>query len=607
MKNDNLFNNKEFEKKLGYSIEKLMNMFDRYSQARLPYERMWKLLDAYDSGEFWKSVAKVMPSYSIRPDNNWVNWVKENYVNSLYVGSYRGDVFCREYQHEDITLEMNEFLEYKFNKLKFQHIQHEIGERASLLNFGVLEFGWNSEIITGPKDKLFTGDIEARALDNLSVFLDPAVKNYNLGEAIFVAEEVPLVELQGVSMFRERIEYFFKRIKDTDEYKSSLGPREYGKGYYGQRHSPDDHTVRLLTCYYKVRNKESKDYRLDKIWIMEDGYVLAVKKDIKPKEFPVKVLYCNKPVKDPYGVPKTKLILNNAITINLLDSIDSTMVFKALSRGKIINRRAGINEPAFAKDGDNPNKLWVVDGDPNNVVRYVDLPDLPNDRHLLKQRLEQSIMRVTGIDDVYTGTDTNSVQTTGGMDLLNQRVTLRDNSRITNLQKFILECTEYILLAFLENSSSFSFPKYNQYHETEDVKTINFEELRKEQINFDFTCDVTPNLPNNIQRRAETVNIMMEKQMQYQFNPPLITAEEWLKSQDFPDKYKMLQRIRDQRMTDDVEDIESELINYSGLVGKGVRPNEAVKMLASERQLKRDNPGLGNTGNSGSFQNRQAG
>ena len=94
---------KNLKKKLGYPIEKLMNMFDRYSQARLPYERMWKLLDAYDSGEFWKSVAKVMPSYSIRPDNNWVNWVKENYVNSLYVGSYRGDVFCREYQHEDYS------------------------------------------------------------------------------------------------------------------------------------------------------------------------------------------------------------------------------------------------------------------------------------------------------------------------------------------------------------------------------------------------------------------------------------------------------------------------------------------------------------------------
>jgi hypothetical protein len=609
MKNSKIFNNKKFEDNLGYSIDKIMNLFDRYSQARLPYERMWKLLDAYDTGEFWKYVAKVMPSYSIRPDSNWVNWVKENYVNSLYVGSYRGDVFCREVEHEDITLVINEFIEYVFNKMKFQHIQHNIGERAALLNLGAVEFGWNSEIISGPKAKLFTGDIEVKPLDNLSVFLDPSVKDYTLGEAIFIAEEVPLVELQGIATFRERMDYFFRNIKDTDEYKSSLSIREYGKGYYGQRRNPDDNTVRLLTCYYKVYDKSTKDYRLDKIWIMEDGFVLAIKKGIKPKEFPVKVLYCNKPTKDPYGIPKTKLILNNAITINLLDSIDSTMVFKALNRGKIISRRAGINEPAFAKDGDNPSKLWIVDGDPNNVVRYVDLPDLPNDRHLLKQRLEQAIMRVTGIDDVYTGTDTNSVQTTGGMDLLNQRVTLRDNSRIANLQKFILECTEYVLMSFLENSKEVSYPKYNQYHETEDVASINFEQLRADQVKFDFTCDVTPNLPNNIQRRAETVNIIMEKQMQYQFNPPLITAEDWLRMQDFPDKYKMLQRIRAQRMADDVEDIESELINYSGLVGKGVRPDQAVKMLASERQFKRDNPqsGLGNTGNSGSFQNKQSG
>ena len=255
MKNSKIFNNKKFEDSLGYSIDKIMNLFDRYSQARLPYERMWKLLDAYDTGEFWKYVAKVMPSYSIRPDSNWVNWVKENYVNSLYVGSYRGDVFCREVEHEDITLVINEFIEYVFNKMKFQHIQHNIGERAALLNLGAVEFGWNSEIISGPKAKLFTGDIEVKPLDNLSVFLDPSVKDYTLGEAIFIAEEVPLVELQGIATFRDRMDYFFKNIKDTDEYKSSLSIREYGKGYYGQRRNPDDNTVRLLTCYYKVYDK----------------------------------------------------------------------------------------------------------------------------------------------------------------------------------------------------------------------------------------------------------------------------------------------------------------------------------------------------------------
>ena len=100
---------------------------------------------------------------------------------------------------------------------------------------------------------------------------------------------------------------------------------------------------------------------------------------------------------------------------------------------------------------------------------------------------------------------------------------------------------------------------------------------------------------------------MMEKQMQYNFQPKLISPEEWLQYQDFPQKYKILQRIRTERMRNDVEDIESELINYTGLIQKGVRPEKAIEMLASERQAKRDNPALGNTGGAGSFQNAQMG
>ena len=609
MKHKNLFNNESFEKTLGYEIESIMKLFDHFSSSRLPYERMWKLLDAYDSGEFWNQVAKVLPNYSIRPDTNWINWAKENYVNSLYVGTYRGDVFCREAKYEEYTLAINEFLEYIFNKLKINSLQAQAGERAALLNFGAIEFGWNSQIIKGSKDHRFTGEVEAKFIDNMSLFMDPSAKNYKLGQAMFIAEEISLAELFEEPLFRDRISYFIENIQKNQEYVSSnLSEREYGKGYYGTRSRTNkDNTLRLLTCYYKYIDKEHKQYRLDKIWILEDGFVLNIKKDLKPKEFPVKVLYSNRPIKDPYGIPKTKLILNNVLTINLLDSIDATLVYKALERAKIVSRKAGLNENVFARDGDKPNKLFVVDGDPNNVVRYVDLPDLPNDRHLLKQRLELGIMRVTGIDDVYTGTDTNSIQTTGGMDLLNQRVTLRDNSRITLLQEFILDITEYILLLYLNNGSNREFPRFNNRQEFEGYKEINFEDMRKSEFEFDFTCDITPNLPNNVQRRAETSNILMEKQMQYNFNPQLISPEEWVASQDFPQKYKILQRLRQERMRNDIEDIESELINYSGLVQKGVRPDAAVKMLASERQAKRDNPSLGNTGNANGFQDRQAG
>lgn len=609
MKLNALWNNQEFEKTLGYDAEKLMKLFDKYSEARLPYERMWKVLDAYDSGEFWKYVSKTLPGYTIKPDTNWVNWIKESYINSLYVGSYRGDVFCRNLKDDQMTLAINEFLEYTFNKLKIRSLQHLAGERAALLNFGAIELGWNADIIAGTKDHLFTGDTEAKFIDNLSLFLDPATKDYKKGTALFIAEEVPLVEILNEPRFKTRMKYFMENIKDTEEYKSSLSQREYGRGYYGERsHSANDNTVRLLTCYYKNYNQDKTGYNLDKIWILEDGFILGCQKNIKPKQFPVMVLYSNIPTKDPYGTPKAKLILNNAITINILDAIESTLIYKSLQRPKVMSRRAGINEKLFAEHGDDPNTLWVVDGNPNEVLRYIDLPNISQEKIvLLKQRLENSIMRVANVDDVYNGTDTNSVQTTGGMDILNQRLTVRDNGRINLLQNFIIDITEYILLLYLENAKERTFPNYNHYNEVSEIKEIKFENLRKEKVAFDFTCDVTPNLPNNAQRRAEVANIMMEKQMQYNFQPQLISPEEWLQYQDFPQKYKILQRIRAERMRNDIEDIESDLINYTGLIQKGVRPEAAIQMLASERQAKRDNPALGNTGNSGSFQNAQQG
>lgn len=609
MKLNNLWNNTEYENSLGYDIEKIMKLFHHYSDARLPYERMWKVLDSYDSGDFWKYVSKVLPEYSIKPDTNWVNWIKESYINSLYIGTYRGDVFCRNIKDDQVTLAINEFLEFIFNKLKIKQLQHYAGERAALLNFGAIEIGWNADIIDGTKDHLFTGDTEAKFIDNLSLFMDPATKDYKKGTALFIAEEVSLVELHNEPRFQKRLKYFLQNIKDTEEYKSSMSQREYGKGYYGERaHNQNDNTVRLLTCYYKHYNKDNTGYRLDKIWILEDGFVLDVQKGLKPKIFPVMVLYSNIPTKDPYGTPKTKLILNNAITLNLLDAIESTLIYKSLRRPKVVSRRAGINEKLFAEHGDDPNTLWVVDGSPNDVLKYIDLPNISQEKiALLKQRLEYSIMRVANVDDVYNGTDTNSVQTTGGMDILNQRLTVRDNGRVNLLQNFIIDITEYILLLYLENAKTRVFPKYDKYNELGDIKEIKFEQLRKDKVKFDFTCDVTPNLPNNAQRRAEVANIMMEKQMQYNFQPQLISPEEWLQYQDFPQKYKILQRIRAERMRNDVEDIESELINYTGLIQKGVRPEKAIEMLASERQAKRDNPALGNTGGAGSFQNAQMG
>lgn len=278
--------NKEFEDQLGYSIETLMDLFDYFSSERLKYERSWKLLDAYDNGNFWSYVAKVMPGYCIKPDTNWVTYVKNSLVNSLYVGTYRGDVFCRKYKYEQQTLAINEFLEYTFNKLKMTKLQRAAGERASLLNFGATEIGWNADIIDGMSDNLFHGDVEAKHIDNLSLFLDPAVMDYKKGQAIFIAEELTTAELINEPRFQERMKEFIKKKNNNKEFASNLDIREYGKGYYGQRsRQPKDNTLRLLTCYYKYYDSNTDGYRLDKVWVLEDGFVLNIQKILDQRSF----------------------------------------------------------------------------------------------------------------------------------------------------------------------------------------------------------------------------------------------------------------------------------------------------------------------------------
>lgn len=599
-----MLNNNEQEKDLGYQAATLMNLFKQFSSGRAPYERMWKLIQAVYDGDFWKLFSKYAPAFAIKPDSNQVSYVVDNYVNSLYVGKYIPMVFPRYKENSGNALSINEFLEYTLEKLKFTKLQKDIGESAAKFNLGAIEIGWKSEIINGPEGK-FIGEIEAKQLNVMNLYLDPAVKDYLKGRAIFVAEVVPIIEILNEPKLAARMKEFLNHRKQHPEQPFNVATNMEVAGFLGASNpTSKDESVRLITCYYKAVTETG--YRIDKIWMIDNGFILAYTKGIKPNTFPIRVLYCRNVSKDPYGIPVTKLILNDAITINLIDCADATLMGNSTNRPKVISRNSGINEALFAQYGDDPKRLWVVEGDPNNVLRYIDLPQLPAERYMLRQNLLNSIAMVSGVDSVYTGRDTNSVQTTGGMDILNQRVGMSDNSRILNLQDFILEVSELIMEYYISNGDkAVPYPRRSQDGNVDDIISIDFESMRNKDVHFDFTVSVSASTPMSIHKLAEKADILMEKQMQYNPQPPVMTMEEWLKYQDFPQKYHIIRRIKEERMRDDVQDVQSDIINYAGMVDQGMSPQSAINQLAQERQLKRELPGLGNT--SGSTQSRQRG
>lgn len=592
--------NKKYEEMLGYSFSKVQKLYRSFKNERKKNERICKVLDAIDRGEFWSTVGKkALPGWTIKPDTNHINIIKTNYCNSLYVGAYRANVFPKSGNDKGKANSINEFLDYKMNQLNIPYLQLKAGDRAALLNYSALEFSWNPGISDGVSTQSF-GDLDVRMVDNMSLYLDPNVNDYLKGRAIFIEEETSIVDLSNNPRYIDRLKEYIK-LKQNNEITPS---GDDIARYIGSISSVNTDTVNIVTCYYKYFGSDVNKYRIDQIVFINEGFIIDAKVDIKPRDFPVRVLYCNLPTDGPYGVSTPKLVLNNVITLNILDAVDSSVIGNALDSAVLVSKRLGLPQNKFSANMHVPGKVWYVDGDPQTGIKNIDIPELPNDRYLLKQRLENNIALVSGVDAKYTGRDTGSVQTTGGMDLLTQRLTMSDNTRLTNLQQFIKEVAEIIMSFYLEYGGKRSYARIVD-DELDEIITIDFEDFRKEDMKFAYTCNVTPDLPKNVARLADTATQLLEMQMQYGGDPQLITVEEWLAYQDIPQKYHILRRIQQDRMRNDVEDVQADLMNFAAMTQQGMRPEQAVNQLAQERALKRSQPKLGNVAG-GSTQAKQS-
>ena len=315
--------------------------------------------------------------------------------------------------------------------------------------------------------------------------------------------------------------------------------------------------------------------------------------------FPFAELYCNLPVKDPVGISEPAKIFQSSLVVNLLDGLMATHAYKAQRPPRLISSSSGLNLRSFAKYGNDPDKAFIVHGNANNAVQYVQFPALPPEIGGLATRLDQNIKSMSGIDDKYTGKDTGSILTTGGIDTMLAQATSRDVNKINNYEDYAKQLTRLVL------SYLIAFGDRREYvvNESESMSQFHSVELDfpaiDNSIQFMYALNISNELPKNKQRLASAANAIMEKSMQYRdgTSPELMTVEEWLSFQDFPQKDLILERLRIQRNTTETEDITSTLFAFAGLIEQGVPPEQAIEMIVQQKQMEK-NPSmqLGNTG-----------
>lgn len=580
----------------GYSKEELIQTFRHFQTHRKDKESMWKRIHKFHSGQFWRDLKKKLPKHQIMPDTNFIEYIEKNITNSVYAGSYMAQATPNHYDDNKKVDLLNKFLRNKImEQTGLKEMFPQLGSDTVLYNLAAIQVGWDSDSISGTSHRRERGKVDLSYIPPRQLYLDPSVTDYQQGRAIFRARKVSLFDLLNEENLKDGAKDYMKILSDNDKNFHPVTVPDLDSGEIHKDTSTTNEysrEVSLLEAFYKVEESNG-NYRIDHVFIADHNFVLSKKENIQPKKFPIKVLYGETPKDGPYGTPMIYKIIPNVVTYNMLHSLEATHIYNTQNRAKFLNVKSGIDYRKLAKYGNTPHVAFPVKGNPDDVVKYNDvqaLPDITN----TKMQLREDIFLVTGVDLRYTGRDTGSIQTTGGTDLAQQRtMTMTDSLRIINLEHFVENLTRLIIDFYIQFGHKY---KVNTLDEgtneaQKEDNTLDFTDI--EDNDFSYSLNATPHLPRNRTRLADAADQLMELQGQYQFDPPIITPEEWLSYKDFPQKDLQLQRMRSNQRRNDQQEIETILKNFVGLLDEGLTPDEAIQIMVEEKEQMRKDPKLG--------------
>lgn len=561
-------------------------------------ERM-RMLDGADRGKLWDVVKNKMPKYQLTPDSNWINYIKENLVASIYTTGRYAELMPKSEDDVKFCVEFNSALSTIWDNIKAEYYQFLAGERAALLNIGITQVGWKKNIVGGTKGYFYKGDITFKNIDPMKFRRDPYADVFDNSEFCYYFDDYSLSIIESKELYRERMAEIKKAVgvlKEAGALDSQItAVTERQKGDDARSH------YHKLTYYYTIYNdddKSNKDgYKIAEIHLLDDEYVLYVNPDLKPRVFPFAILYCNEPAGDIVGASEPAKQFQSNFTYNLLNSIYATHAYKAQRPPRFVNAGSGINLRQFAKYGNDADKTFIVNGDASQAVHYAQFPQLPPELLQVKQDLGRDIKDVSGVDEMYAGKKTGSIQTTGGMDALTEMTSQRDNQKILLYEEYVKRLTELVVSNIVIFGDKRTYTVSDPI--TQQVKniTINFPEI-DDDIRFRYVLDIETYLPRNKARLAATANMLLEKQAQYKPDPEIITVEEWLLMQDIPFKDMIFKRMGIQRNTRITEQVAETLEMFATLVDGGVDPDMAVEQVANQLQAEQQATTLGNTATS---------
>ena len=519
---------------------------DAIDYRRQRKDSLWIELDAFDRGEQWTQKG-VMPSWIPRPSSNYINKVKRYKTGSLVLENYMGELKPLAPENEPQIWMLQRFYEQLFDKLNVKYHLLDALRTSRLLGTGILYVGWDENYIGGTRSHLFQGEILVKEIEPSTFFIDPAA--FDLEEAMYCGTFVrtTVEQLMADPSIETKMKKKFKENRKMNGY-GMQSEQDRGEIYANRDYSSyQDHIVDLITYYYKVPQDEGFTIN---VCTVADGIKIKEVEGIQPNLFPFVILRQHKQRQDFWGISDAQLILPNVKMINKVQSIIGTLATLYQNPQKIVYEGAGIDPRIVSKYG-NAFGLVFLSKTPDlaNVIRNVDVADIPQTLLAYVEFLKKDIEDFTGMTDFATGANSRSVQTSGGISSMIERSLVGDQDEYTLFEKFIEKLTYLLLSNAIEYYTDNRIVRMRDINPNSDAEYeyIPFRADEFSDLAWDFSLDIVKKIKHNEQTRQEVMRMLSEWQLQYSPGLQIVTPEDIVKAFNPPNRDAILERLTQEK------------------------------------------------------------
>lgn len=539
-------------------IQKYYTRFINAENAVSSKHEKWRVLDMFDRGQQWENAN--LPPWVPKPVTNFIRYFRTLKRANLASAIPSANFYPEHPADAETVKNLQKAYNHVWHVEKVDRTIRRCIDRA-ILQGTAIGYVYNDDTYVGgkyygeenPDNHLYVGKICVKRIPNGNFFPDPNA--YSLDECKFIeiTEVLPLEEVKNTPAYKK---YAGKKLQDITS--ADLDFDTDASGDFYQRKN-----TKLNTSLTNVKGDElvtvhthwERYMNTDGVWQVDVSYYLRNSdffllriEDVKPNQYPFAILYDEEEENDFWGRSTCEDVLDNSRIINRTAQTAAILATLHQNPQKVIWKESGINAQELAKTGNLPGKTMTSNVPANQAVNYINPPEISRSLFEIEDRLKNDMREIVGVTEAYTGQSVGSLTTSTGVNSLIERSSVRDKDKMIQIDGFVERISYLIVLNIM-----YGWDRVRPIMDIQPNGEPRFDifepidPLTADNLEIRVRSNVYARAPITQASKRQQADKLMQMQGQFNYNPPIITPEEWLRLQEFDIQDEIMKRMQEDR------------------------------------------------------------